>query len=82
MRRIVRGLAVVGLVAGIGFAVYALTRMAREGSADQFDDFTPAPASPDDKPREDEEPAEEKARPGKVEPQSNQWDIRPPAPRD
>lgn len=77
MRRIVRGLAIVGLVAGVGFAVYTLTRLAREGSAERLDDFDPVPPAPSDKPAKDGEPAEKSSRPGKMEPQGNQWEAIP-----
>lgn len=86
MRRFFRGLAIVGLVTGVGYAVFTLTRLTQSASADQFDDYTPtpAPAKPaphqnDEKP--DESDPDEKQSPGEIKPQSNQWGINPPAQR-
>jgi hypothetical protein len=78
MRRIVRGLAFVGLVAGVGFAVYTLTRLAKEGSAEQFDGVDPAPApSVPSKKERDDEPQDPKKR-SLPQPDTNQWPIVEP----
>jgi hypothetical protein len=75
----------IGLVAGVGYAVFTLTRLAKDASPDQFDDYTPTPATPGPARHEDEKPDEqapdEKKSPGTVKPQSNQWGINPPTQR-
>jgi hypothetical protein len=76
MRRIVRGLAIVGLVAGVGFAVYTITRLAREGSAEQFDDFAPTPPAPTKKEQDDPKPSDKPA--GPAHPDSEQWPLKAP----
>ncbi|GAA1656002.1 hypothetical protein [Fodinicola feengrottensis] len=79
MRRLVRGLALVSMVAGVGYAVFTLTRLAKDISSDQFDDYTPPAKTPTPTPKQDEEPesGEKPAAPGKIKPQSNQWQAVP-----
>ena len=81
MRRLGRGLALIGLMAGVGYAVYTLTRLAKDTSADRFGDFTPTPSKPvpGPAPKPEKEPEEEKTDPGTTKPQGNQWEgVRGP----
>ncbi len=82
MRRLVRGLTLVGLTAGVCYAVFTFTRLAKDTSSDQSNDYTPTPATRKPTPDESDQPeqpkpSDEPERPPVPRPSSNEWPLAP-----